>query len=120
MRIVVCSNIPEQAQRLCAWIAQRCRLRGVPASVELVSSLDVFWKQYAPDRFECLYLDLGDAAGFAAARRLREVNRECAIVLVGDTNRFSIQSLRIHVTDFFLRPLDRTRVERSVDRVLGR
>ena len=48
------------------------------------------------------------------------VNRECAIVLVGDTNRFSIQSLRIHVTDFFLHPLDRTRVERSVDRALGR
>ena len=39
-------------------------------------------------------------------------------MLIDDTQRYVMQSYRIHVTDFLLRPLTRERVEQSMDRLL--
>lgn len=119
MRIVVCAGTQAGAERLCTWIEGRCRQHRLHWEVLAVVGLEAFWTQYAPDRIQCLYLDVGDASGFAAARRLREGNKNCPIVLVSDTDRFAIRSLRIHVTDYLIHPLSQVRVERSVDRVLS-
>ena len=47
----------------------------------------------------------GDVKGFLCARRLREEDSGCRVILLDDTERYAIRGLRIHLSDFLLRPL---------------
>ena len=62
---------------------------------------------------------LGDSAGFLAARRLRELDRRCRILMIDDTERYALQCIRIHVVDFLLRPVPDDRLERGLELLLG-
>lgn len=120
MRIAVYGASGEETERLCVWVRQRCAYWSVPCSVVAVNEIETFWSIYEQAPFQGAVLGPGDAAGFLAARRLWERDKGCAVLLIGDTDRFAIQSLRLHVADFLVRPLGRERVERGVDKLLSR
>lgn len=82
--------------------------------------LGQLWAIFRPGQFSGVFLGVGDSAGFLAARRVREEDRGCEVVLIDDTQRYVVNSYRIHVTDYVLRPLTRERVDRSMDRILRR
>ena len=52
------------------------------------------------------------------ARRLREEDRNCRVILLDDTDRYAIRGLRIHLTDFVVRPLEEQRFRSAADRML--
>ena len=58
-------------------------------------------------------------AGFLAARRIREQDARCRLVVVDDTPRYAIQCLRIHAADFVLRPLQPEALRRACRRLAG-
>ena len=84
-----------------------------------MSSMDAFWESFAPGAYPCVVLGQEDTAGFLAARRVRELDRACKILMICDTARYALQSVRLHVTDFILRPVSRPRLERGLDLLLG-
>ena len=51
----------------------------------------------------------GDVQGFLCARRVREEDRDCRVILLDDTDRYAIRGLRIHLTDYLVRPLEEAR-----------
>ena len=115
MRIAVCGITPAETEQLCSLIEGYCGGRGLGAEVCPASSLDVFWKNFSPGLWPCIVLGQEDTAGFLAARRLREQDRACRILLISDTDRFALQSIRLHVTDFILRPVSTPRLARGLD-----
>ena len=60
---------------------------------------------------------VGGVAGFLEARRARELDRECRIVVIDDTERYAIQCYRFHVADFLIRPISAARIFKSMDRI---
>ena len=54
------------------------------------------------------------------ARRLREEDRACQVVLIDDSERYIMHSYRIHTAGFVVRPLSCGRVEQCVRRLLCR
>ena len=82
-----------------------------------MDSIDSFWQAYAPGAYAFAVFSLEDVPGFLAARRLREQDRSCRILLIADADRYALQCVRLHVTDFILRPVNRLRLERGLDQL---
>lgn len=118
MRLAVCGISRMETEQLCGWIGQYCADRGTGAELCPAESLDELWQDYVPGAYAAAVLGQEDTAGFLAARRLRETDRDCRILLISDTDRFALQGVRLHLTDFILRPVSRPRLERGLDLLL--
>ena len=116
MNIAVCENSAAAAEQLRGWSEQYCRLYHVPAILRCFSSSAAFsaWRE----RLHIAYLCFGGSAGFYQARQLRERDPECKIILVDDTQAYAVQGMRLHCTDFILRPVEFRHVVRSMDLAL--
>lgn len=117
MKIAVCENSRPAAEQLCGWIEQYCLLYQVPVTLECFLSADAFstWN----GRFYAAFLGFGGNAGYVQARQLRERDKDCRIILVDDTQEFAVRGVRIHCTDFILRPVKFRHVVRSMNLALG-
>ena len=51
-------------------------------------------------------------------RRQRERDPACKIILVDDTQEFAIRGMRLHCTDFILRPVEFRHIVRSMNLAL--
>lgn len=112
MRIAVCENSAADADRTRTWLRQYCTLYHLPAVIECFFSPEAFAAR--KERFDIVYIGFGGATGFLQARRLREQDPKCRIVLMDDTQEFTIQCVRIHCSDFILRPLEFRHIVRSM------
>ncbi len=104
---LVCSVIAEQA----AEVRQNVRTAGFRTEEEL-------WREFAPGRFAAAVVGYGDIKGFLCARRLREEDVDCRVILLDDTERYAIRGFRIHLSDFLLRPLTEQQLRAAVRRIL--
>lgn len=112
MRIAVCENSAADAGRTCAWLRQYCALYQLPVAITCFLTPEAFAAR--KERFDIVYIGFGGATGFLHARRLREQDPECRIVLMDDTQEFTIQCVRIHCLDFILRPVEFRHIVRSM------
>lgn len=116
MNIAVCENSAAAAEQLRVWIEQYCRLYHVPAVLKcFLSGMD--FSAYG-GQFDIVYLCCGGSTGFYQARQLRARDPDCRIILVDDTQEYAIQGMRLHCTDFILRPVEFRHVVRSMNLAL--
>ena len=60
----------------------------------------------------------GDVRGFLFARRVREEDSGCRVILLDDTDRYAIRGLRIHSGDFLIRPIGNDQLLAALMRLL--
>ena len=65
------------------------------------------------------FVGFGGNTGFLQARVLRERDHGCRIILLDDTQQFAVQGVRIHCTDFILRPVEFRHIVRSMGLATG-
>ena len=116
MNIAVCENSTDAVGKMRNWIEQYCRLYRVPAALECFCSGDAFSAR--GKRFDIVYLCFGGSTGFYQARLLREQDRNCRIILVDDTQEYAVRCVRLHCTDFILRPVEFRHIVRSMNLAL--
>ena len=117
MQVAVCCPGEEETRRLCRSIeAQAVEAR---RSVETTAfrSESELWRSFEPGRFRAAIVGYGDVKGFLCARRLREEDGECRVILLDDTERYAIRALRIHATDYLVRPLEDERLRMALRRL---
>ena len=79
---------------------------------------EALWRVFQPGRFHGAVVGYGDVRGFLCARRIREEDSACHVVLLDDTERYAIRGLRIHLSDFLLRPVEDERLRAALRRML--
>lgn len=114
MRLAVCGGARENEQ-VRGWIEQYCRTCRLPAEIACIRSPEELASRAAPGVFQAAFIGFGDSAGFLAARALRDADRRCQIVLIDDTDRYAIQSLRIHAANFIVRPIQARHIAQSME-----
>ena len=118
MRIAVCCAGADEARRICMGIKTCAAGLHRDAEPSPFLSEAEFWKEFQPGRFRGAVVGYGDAKGFLCARRVREEDRDCRVVLLDDTDRYALRGLRIHLTDYLVRPVEDERLQAAVDRLL--
>ena len=114
MPLAVLTASRAEADAICARI--RCTRPGRSGRAEPVpfSAQEDFFSSLLSGRCRAAVIALGDSSGFLAARRLRELDRNCPILVIDDTERYALQCIRIHVTGFLVRPVSDEQLERSL------
>lgn len=116
MKIAVCENSTSSAQRLCAWLEQYCRCYQLEIWLQYFTAPDDFAACREP--FDIVYIGFGGNTGFLQARMLRERDQKCRIILIDDTQEFAVRCVRLHCTDFIVRPVEFRSVMRSMELAL--
>lgn len=119
MRLAVLGASPAETQYLYRCMEAYGSRAGCRAEICPVYDLEDFWEAFSPGTYQGVLVGLGDAAGFLAARRIRDRDHSCRLAILDDTPRFAIQCLRIHAVDFLIRPLDHQQLQRCLGRLFG-
>ena len=117
MRVAVCCPESKEALWICSRIEQRAAENHWNAETVLFPSEEAVWQTFAPGQFRGAVVGYGDVKGFLCARRMREADRRCRVILLDDTDRYAIRGLRIHLTDYLVRPLEELRFRTAVDQL---
>lgn len=85
MRLAICGCSPGETRYLCKCIQQYCARTGCSAEIFPIYDMEQFWQGFGPGRYHGVLMGLGDTAGFLAARRIREQDAGCRLVVMDDT-----------------------------------
>ena len=119
MQIAVCCPNAEEAAQIGRIIEEQAAKTKRGAEAVAYCSEDALWREFAPGRFYGAVVGYGDVKGFLCARRVREEDPECRVILLDDTDRYAIRGLRIHLTDYMVRPLEETRFRTAAERLFS-
>ena len=117
MQVAVCCPDVEEAGRICRIIEEQAKQAQKNAGVVAYSSEDALWRAFEPGRFAGAVVGYGDVKGFLCARRVRDEDPNCRVILLDDTDRYAIRGLRIHLTDYLVRPLEEARFRAAAMRL---
>ena len=118
MQIAVCCPEETERRRICSIVAEQAAANHRYVEITDFSTEETLWQAFQPGRFRGALVGFGDVRGFLCARRVREEDGGCRVILLDDTDRYAIRGLRIHLTDFLVRPLEPGRFSAAVDRLL--
>lgn len=108
MRIAVCDGSAAAADELREWIRQYCLLYGIAADIECIRTPE----ELDGADIDIAFVGFGGRAGFLSARKLRERRRR--VILVDDNGEYATEGVRIHCSDFIVRPITFAKVVRSM------
>ena len=118
MQIAVCSSDENEIGRICSLLGECSVAVGSQATAAVFRSEDLFWNAFRPGSFYGVVVCYGDVRGFLLARRVREEDSGCRVVLLDDTDRYAIRGLRIHLNDFLIRPAGSDRLREALKTLL--
>ena len=119
MQVAVCCPGARETRWICKKIEERAAETRRSAEAVPFHTEEELWQAFAPGRFRGAVVGYGDVKGFLCARRVREEDEGCRVILLDDTDRYAIRGLRIHLTDFLVRPLEDGRFRAAVDQLLA-
>ena len=118
MRFAVCSSDENEIKRIRSILGECSSRIPKEVTVEGFCSEEQFWDAFRPGGFGCVAVCFGDVRGFLLARRVREEDRSCRVIMLDDTDRYAIRGLRIHLSDYLLRPIEDFRLREAFERLL--
>lgn len=117
MRIAVCIRSAQERELLSRWIGQYCQVYGRDCSLFHAADPEELFREGR--RFDVAFLGLGGPEGVLLVRRLREADKRCAIVMIDDTPENAVKGVRLHVSDYIVRPVDFKKVARAMKLALA-
>jgi DNA-binding response OmpR family regulator len=120
MRLSVYTDLREESNLLRTWIEAYCKGSGFDVDLRCVNTESDFDKCISPGAHQALLIGRDDTGSFLAARRAREQDQDCRIIMLCDSERYAVRSYRLHVSDYLLRPLEKRRLYAALDRLFGR
>ena len=119
MQVAVCCPETREALWICHMIEERAAETHRSADTVSFPTENALWQAFSPGRFRGAVVGYGDVRGFLCARRMREEDSACRVVLLDDTDRYAIRGLRIHLADCMVRPLEERRFRAAIDHIIS-
>ncbi len=119
MRFAICCPDADERRRISSLIGEYAASLHTTVRTEEYRSEELLWQDFAPGAFRGVVVGCGDVKGFLCARRLREEDGACRVILIDDTERYAIRGLRIHLSDFLVRPLRDERLRSAIGRLFS-
>lgn len=110
MRFAVCCSDADELRRIGSFIGKYAAGIHRYAEIDEFRTEEALWSAFEPGKYRGAVVGYGDVKGFLCARRLREEDSGCRVILLDDTERYAIRGLRIHLSGFLLRPFEDERL----------
>lgn len=112
MRIAICVKDIREQEALAKWINQYCSVYGRSCVLFALTQPEQLFEENRS--FQVAFLGMGGQDGFLLARRLRDADKNCSIVIIDDTAEYAVKGVRLHASDFIVRPVDFKKVARAM------
>jgi len=119
IKIAICDDEPTMAQELAGHLAEYMKEKSITA-YDLSSFPDSCALLDAADRFDVIFLDIQmeHLDGMETAKLLRQRGDHSLLVFVTVLKELVFDAFQVEAYDYLLKPLDRVRFHRTMDRVL--
>ena len=114
VKIGVYEENPQQREQLCRWIGQVCALYGMEAELAAYSRESTLKEAVSVCRFDVLFLSTDGPEGFLLTRRIRETVPGLRLIFLTDTGRYAVMGVRLHLTDYVVKPVECKHVVRAL------
>ena len=118
LAIAVCDDLREERRTLAKMIHDCCRQRGIDASLRLFASGEELLSAVRrPGQFHVLFLDvyMPGLSGVETARRLRRIDRGCAVIFATTSTDHGLESFEVEASDYLVKPIRQENVDRAMD-----
>ena len=116
MRIGVCDRSEIAVRQLVGWIAQYCKSCAIEPEIGGYVSCDEMLFAASMYRFDLFCVSFDGPEGFLAARRIRDKEKTAKIVLISDSADYALMGMRLHVTDYIVKPVAFEDIVRAMKR----
>lgn len=115
--IVICDDRAEERTALARMVRSYCRSRGLEAAVESASGGDQLLERWAPGRWDLAFLDIfmPGLSGVEAARRLRQKDRDCALIFATTSQEHGLEGFELGVMDYLVKPFCQELLNQAMD-----
>ena len=114
MWIAICEQNQVQRDQLCSWVWQTCSLYSFEPELTAYRDVQELLDALRLRRFDIILLSADGPEGFLAVRQLRERDRQARIIFLTDTNRYTVMGVRLHLSDYVVKPLEFQRISQSL------
>ena len=106
MRIGVCDDNADSRGQLLQWVQAYCGAYEADSEIAGFRTAEELFRAASLRRFGVVFIGLGGPEGFLSARRLREMDKHVKLVFISDTDRFAVNGVRLHFSDYIVRPVE--------------
>ncbi len=114
MRIGVCDGNADSRKQLLQWIQAYCGACGADSEITGFRTAEELYHASSLRRFSVVFIALDGPEGFLSARRFRETDKRVKLVFISDTDRFAVNGVRLHFTDYIVRPAELRHIVRAM------
>jgi DNA-binding LytR/AlgR family response regulator len=123
MRFAFCDDDELTLGYVAALTEDYMKARGLPAAVDRYSSPDPLLRligEKGANPYSAVFLDigLGDTSGLAVAREIRALDRKFFLIFLTGYSEYMEDSFELHTYDYLRKPVDKSRMERLLDRLV--
>lgn len=117
-QIAVCDDDAAECSRLSGYVSDFFGLRNIPAEIDTFQSGAQFLS--AGNCYDLYFLDvmMPQMSGLEMARALRKRDDDPAIIFVTSSLESAVEGYSVHAAGFFLKPLQQSAFEETMNRVL--
>lgn len=121
MKIAICEDRPEDLAALRSLVAQYCADQRVEADIDCFARGDRLIEHYRPGSYQMVFLDvmMPGITGMAAARAIREVDREVALIFVTVSPDFAAASYFLDAAFYLVKPITAENLAAAMKRCRG-
>lgn len=118
MKIAICEDVQADADKLTALVRQYCAENLLEADIDCFASARSLLASYLPGSCQILLLDIlmDGPSGMDAARAIRQVDPEVAIILVTASRDFAVESYLVDAAFYLVKPVDRDGLAQAMER----
>lgn len=117
MRVGICAGAEEERERLAELVRAHFFRCGAPLELRVFSDGEELLCRWQDSCLDCVFVDLDMAGlpGMETARRLRKLDRRCAIIFTAGTAQYAIDSYEVRAADYLLKPVKEEEVDQALD-----
>ncbi|MBQ9459390.1 MAG: response regulator transcription factor [Oscillospiraceae bacterium] len=114
---LVCDDLPEERSSLLQMLRVYESCHDVELALETAASGTELLSMWRPGRWSIIFLDvyMPEMDGIEAARRLRAVDGDCALVLATTSQDHGIAAYELHALDYLTKPFSQQDVDNAMD-----
>jgi len=114
MVVATLTDDEAEALQLSIWLKQYCSLYQIYPSLMEFNSADRLLEAGKTHRLDVIFVSLRGPEGFLEARRIREAKPESSVIMIADTPEYAVRCVRLHFTDYIIRPIEFKNFVRSM------
>jgi len=122
LSIAICDDLPEERVCLTRMVEPFFRERQEGCRLSVFSSGEELLSRLRPGLFQILFLDIymPGLSGMETARRVRQTDRDCAIVFATTSHEHGLDSYEVRAADYLVKPFCREDVYEALEWCLSR